>query len=130
MRRWRLYKNSYRGAIRFLHYVLFIRVLLLTESEFLFSYYSYSFINFQSDKASMLDEAIEYLKSLQMQVQVIFVDILFSRIGNLSSILIVWSFSMINRFLHIVLFISLVLQIGKVYWKYISQNEDWLSQTG
>lgn len=25
---------------------------------------------FQSDKASMLDEAIEYLKSLQMQVQV------------------------------------------------------------
>lgn len=27
---------------------------------------------FQSDKASMLDEAIEYLKSLQLQVQVIF----------------------------------------------------------
>ena len=28
---------------------------------------------FQSDKASMLDEAIEYLKSLQLQVQVIFI---------------------------------------------------------
>lgn len=29
-----------------------------------------SFQWFQSDKASMLDEAIEYLKSLQLQVQV------------------------------------------------------------
>ena len=28
---------------------------------------------FQSDKASMLDEAIEYLKSLQLQVQVIYI---------------------------------------------------------
>lgn len=28
------------------------------------------FFDFQSDKASMLDEAIEYLKSLQLQVQV------------------------------------------------------------
>lgn len=31
------------------------------------------FEHFQTDKASMLDEAIEYLKSLQLQVQVLFV---------------------------------------------------------
>lgn len=30
-----------------------------------------SLFSMQSDKASMLDEAIEYLKSLQLQIQVI-----------------------------------------------------------
>ena len=34
------------------------------------TYYIIILSKFQSDKASMLDEAIEYLKSLQLQVQV------------------------------------------------------------